>query len=271
MTRVVKSYTPRKVGGRTSPIAAGSGRGAALLRTAGRVAANALVRQAGPAANIAYNAYRAYRGMRAREMRREMGKYHTTARYVGRFKKKRKRMTKIDKFLKYGFKNVTEVSGTVSDPDCVYVGHSTMCGHRLLTLFLQASLRKLFRIGVKWNCTDVNQPIRGYQNSGDGFRLILVTKNVQTGVETEVVFDTTAIESIARITGDTASGVAPAWPNLYNAWVDYIGRATFTSEGAVNQPTRLCLYQRDGNITNFLRRCGFFPLSTHKPDSHSGL
>lgn len=229
------------------------------MRSAGRAAANAIASQAGPAARLAvgaYNAYVAYRGRRAREMRRNMGKYYTSARYVGRFKKLKKRMKKIDLFLKYGFKNVTEVSGTVSDPDCVYVGHSTMCGHRLLTLFLQATLRKLFRIGVKWNCTDVSQLIRGYQNNSDGFRLILVNKNVQTGVETEVVYDTVAIDSIARITGDTAGGVAPAWSALYNAWVDYIGRATFTSEGAIIQPTRLCLYQRDGNITNFYHFLG---------------
>jgi len=185
-------------------------------------------------------------------------KYATKGKYAGRFRRRKVRRDKTDKYRNYGFCNTTEITGTVSDPDCVYIGHSTTSGHRILTVFLQAALRKLFR-HVGYTCTNITDPLLGYHPNSDGWRLILSVKEVTTGVITDVTYDTAASDSIFRIVGDTVNGIAPAWPNLYNFWVNYIQNGPPT--GATQQPTRLSLYQRDGNVANFYHFMGdiYFP------------
>lgn len=217
------------------------------------------------ARRLAVPAFKLWRSRaKARTMasrRKSMGQYRTTGTYVGRFKKRKLRKRMVDVFNRHGFTNTTEITGTVSDPDCVYVGHSTSSGPRILTVFLQACLRKLYKESANWTCTNVTDPILGYEGFGDGWRLILYVKDVQAGTVTTSTYDTTTTDTIARIVGDNASGVAPSWPNLYNFWVNYIGQASSTIAGSVQQPTRLALFQRDGNITNFYHFMGdiYFP------------
>jgi len=196
-----------------------------------------------------------------------MGKYHTVGHYRGKFKRRRVKSMKIDPYLRYGFKNTSEITGLVADPDCVYIGHSTTSGHKLLTLFLQATLRKLFKKAANWTCTNVTDPIRGYEGFGDGWRLILVVTDQQTGVATEYSYDTTTTDTIYRICGDTAVGVAPSFANLYNFWVNYLGSGTGAAAGSMQQPTRLMLYRKEVNITNFWQFCG----DIYFPDEHINL
>lgn len=194
-------------------------------------------------------------------VRARIGKYHTVGRYRGKFRKRKIKPMKIDKYLREGFKNTSEITGIVADPDCVYVGHSTTSGHKILTIFLQAALRKLFKKGVSWTCTNVSDPIRGYETASDGYRLVLEIKDEQLGTVSNVTYDTATADSIYRIVGDSANGVAPAWPNLYNFWANYLTSAGFSVAGSMQQPTRLSLLQRDGNITNFYHHIAdiYFP------------
>jgi len=236
-----------------------------LARAAGAVARYGL-RRALPLSmragmKVGKFAYQMYNRYRSGKKKSKAPKYVTRGRYSGRFKKRKLTKSKNDVYNRHGFVNVTEVNGTVSDPDCVYVGHSTMSGDRLLTLFLQATLRKLFKQFAGWNCTSVHEPIRGYEGFGDGWKLILVLKDVQTGVITESGYETTTTDSIYRIVGDTAGGVTPAWANLYNFWVNYIGASTITQSGSVQQPTRLMLYRKEVNVTSFWQFAGelYFP------------
>jgi len=197
-------------------------------------------------------------GKRGKKRSKKMS-YSTTGSYVGPFRSRKiTGFSKTDAYRNFGFCNTTEITGTVSDPDCVYVGHSTTSGHRILTVFLQAALRKLYR-KVGFTCTNVNDPLLGYEGASDGWRLILSVKEVSTGVITTVTYDTIGVDSIARIVGDTAGGVAPGWPSLYNFWINYLQNGPPT--GATQQPTRLSLYQRDGNLASFYHFMGdiYFP------------
>ena len=87
---------------------------------------------------------------------------------------------KIDPYLKKGFKNTCEITGIVSDPDCVYVGHSTTSGHQILMVILQSLLRKLFsKVGL--TITNVTDPLIGYILNTDGWRLQLTYQDTQNG------------------------------------------------------------------------------------------
>lgn len=247
--------------------------GSRALRYAARVTgARAARAAAGVVRNLFSRATRGTRGARATQTPpfrvsrvtrgTQMGKrdkYFTMGKYAGKFKKRYTRFLKTDYYRNYGFCNTTEITGTVSDPDCVYVGHSTTSGHRILTVFLQSALRKLYKQSANWTCTNITDPLLGYQGAGDGWRLILFVKEVSTGVITQVTYDTTTTDTIARIVGDTAGGVAPSWPDLYNFWINYLQNGP--PSGATQQPTRLALYQRDGNITSFYHFMGdiYFP------------
>lgn len=56
-----------------------------------------------------------------------------------------------DKYQKYGAVSIVEKFGAVADPDLVYIGHSTFNLGAIATTIATAILRKLFRIGVKFD------------------------------------------------------------------------------------------------------------------------
>ncbi len=56
-----------------------------------------------------------------------------------------------DKYQKYGAVSIVEKFGAVADPDLVYIGHSTFNLGAISTTIATAILRKLFRIGVKFD------------------------------------------------------------------------------------------------------------------------
>lgn len=192
-------------------------------------------------------------------LRRAKGKYRTLGTYKGRIKKRKFRPGAELKYMRHGFKNTTEIRGTVSDPDCVYIGHGTTVGSRLLTLFLQASLRKLFKIGARQVITSVDEPLRGYQSAGNGWRLILYIEDKGDGSITEVSYNTAATDTILSITGNTASGTAPGWPDLYNYWFNYIAAAGGSgAAGSTQQPIGMSLLRTvvtAGDVVDY-QHCG---------------
>lgn len=180
--------------------------------------------------------------------------YRTTGRYRGVFKKKRIGKSSKAKYLSGGYENTQEITGVVNDPDCVYVGHSTTAGFKIMTVFLQACLRKLFYKFGGQDLLSVNQKIKGYanltNNDSDGWQLILVTQNKTTGVYTNYMYDTiTPSDTIYRIVGDPGLNVAPAWEDLWKIWADYAGNRFILSQSGESQvvPVKLQLYGRDGN------------------------
>jgi len=211
------------------------------------------------AATTAYGAYKAVRshfGHRGTQTSSK-AKYGGNGNYSGKFKKPKRLSKKADQYLSKGFVNTAEVNGTVSDPDCVYVGHTTMSGVQTLELACQVILRKLFFKCARWDCTNVGSIIPGYDNlNSDGWRIILTRIDEQTGVSTPFVYDTGVADSIASIVGDRAAGSTGAWATMYNIMSDYALGSNSSLNLNVAIPHKIQLFMRDGNVTNFYHFMG---------------
>lgn len=184
-------------------------------------------------------------------------KYRTTGKYVGMLKKKKIRKSKKTVYLNRGFENTTEVTGVVSDTDCVYVGHSTTCGQKILNVVMQTLLRKLFKLGGQ-DLTTCHEKIRGYNwtstgySESDGWQITLLYQNVGTGVYERTEYNTFTSDNISRILGDANKGVAPQWTQFVEIMMMYAAGLFGGSfdERAMVKPIKLTLCQRDGNGTN---------------------
>lgn len=180
--------------------------------------------------------------------------------YTGRFKKRRARKNREDVYLQRGFKNTMEITGRVTDPDCVYVGHSTTSGHRILSVFLQAALRKLVEKSTGQQIGNMKEPLIGIFGGGaTHIRLVLNLKTLTTGAIASVDKVLAATDSIYTIVGDTAAGTGPGWPDLYNFWVNYCMAAGGAVPGSVQQPYTLELYSGVNNTAYMMLGQLFFP------------
>jgi hypothetical protein len=192
------------------------------------------------------------KGTQTEMKKKRVDKYFTTGRLAGKFKRRRTGKRKDDRFLRNGFKNTMEITGVVSDPDCVYVGHSTSSGARILTVFLNAALRKLFaRGGVK--VERIDEKIDGYHTfSADAFKVVLEVDTIRTGVgPVNTEYTLNANESIYSIVGDIANGVVPNWTGLVDFWRNYCSFGqTNGSSGSVQYPRALKLYRNDRTPAN---------------------
>lgn len=176
-------------------------------------------------------------------------KFRNDGKYQGRFKKGRK---SVNNYLGNGFKITTEVTGTVSDPDCVYLGHTTFSGYQAVALAQQCLLRKLFlKAGYSINAMT--------EKIGESFRLELTTKNDTDGVITAYTYDPAITETIFDIVGDPASGVTGTFANLFNVTLSYIIGAT-SNDLAVTAPWQLNLYVLDTAVANTFRKICSLPL-----------
>ncbi len=93
----------------------------------------------------------------------------STARYRGRFKKPTRRNyeKKDGTALKFGYHITKETFGTVTDPHCAYISHSTMDYLNIPRVMAGAILRKLFRkAGLTVNSSDETLPLYNPYRSG---------------------------------------------------------------------------------------------------------
>jgi len=212
-----------------------------------------------PVGRAALGLYRGYRAVRSiqRGMSTSARGRNTggpNARLVGPFK--RPKRFKGDVYATKGFRHTTEIRGTVSDPDCVYIGHSTFSGIQTLELLCQVLLRKLFaRAGVI--VRDIHEGIRGYQaNTSNMWRMVIVRQNKETGaVDTSVTYTTPfgTNTSIYQIVGDQQAVVTALWPGLYNVMYDAAVGANGGDVLNVLMPTSIVLYQEEENNTQFFQ------------------
>lgn len=164
--------------------------------------------------------------------------------YVGKFKKATKKKDTWSTHLSKGFCNVDEINGTVSDANCVYVGHSTVSSVQTFELVSQVILRKVFEKVGRLNIVDVKRHLLGFQGFATGYRLELVFVNTVTGAITSTSYDTIATESIYTILGDNANAVAANWPGWANLWLPYI-RGSGGANPPTSIPTELRLYRQE--------------------------
>lgn len=257
-----------------SPEDTPSGRAAKRLAKAGMIAAAgpyaAMADAAVQAGSYLYRKYKKKKRFGSKTVtKKKAPRYVTQGKYEGRAKKYKLAKRKIDMYLQKGFRNVTEITGKVTDPDCVYIGHGTTAGHKIMTVFLQAALRKLFKKCLDWNCTGVTEKIPGYQPNSDGLKLVMKAKNMETNITTDYEYlvgdGNNNLDTIERIVGDRASGQNPAWADLINLWEAYAGHAV----GSVDQrstviPYSLECYRKEVNIGTFWQFIGDLKFENEK-------
>lgn len=137
-----------------------------LLRQIGRIAADQVVKRA-----------RSYTSTKTKTKRkRKSGSGdQSLAYYRGRFTNRRfgiKRASAAAKsdnyYARYGVTDTLEVSGVVSDPNCVYVGHSSFSALRLFEACLQAMYRKLFTAAIGYDLSSITEVVPYKNGQSDG-------------------------------------------------------------------------------------------------------
>jgi len=113
-------------------------------------------------------------------------RYVTNGKYRGRFKPQRKATG--NQFAEKGFLNTIEVSGTVTDPDCVYLLHAAADPYLIVGHAVEALLRKLFAKGGAV-VNSVTEEI-GISSPVDSANWVVKLVSCQRGNPTPVVWET---------------------------------------------------------------------------------
>lgn len=173
--------------------------------------------------------------------------FNTAGTYQGKFKKGKKVVKNMA--LNLGFVHTTEINGNVSDPDCVYLTHSSVAPYQCLELICHALLRKLFkRAGM--NVTSLDTPIVAYRNgNSDGWIIEIIRQDSGNGSLEKNHYVISATDSIYTIVGNKAQGVAPNWPGFIDRLLLY---AQPQPGSTVYELKELNLYRKDiSGIQNF--------------------
>lgn len=159
------------------------------------------------------------------------------------------------KFLQYGFLTSTEVTGSVNDPDCVYLAFQSYPQRHLVEVAVAAMLRKLFKKGAEWNCTALNERIPGYNgwiSNGDGWKIELYLEDKATGTVNTYSYETATDETIELITGNYGNSVAARANLIMDALFNYsAGFGPGSNAANTFEPFKIRLFGRDGNVTSF--------------------
>ena len=140
--------------------------------------------------------------------KRTRKRYVTGASYRGRFTNRRfarKRGSAAAKgenyFATNGVTDTMEVSGTISDPDCVYVGHSSFSPMRMLEAIVQSVLRKLYSAAIGYDLSSINQtiPYKGIDSDGHTITVSWRNPDGTTSSEYHAITVGMSIQSIAAI------------------------------------------------------------------------
>jgi len=138
----------------------------------------------------------------------------STSRYVGRFKKTRRRTAdSLLKYQKLGVVHVDEIQGSVDDPNCVYLAHMSYDQLDMIKYATEALVRLLFRKCANLNCDSLDQEIPGlsYADSGSTWYVRLMGHQIVDGSLNILVTHT-------LVDNDTVSKVAATF---YNEFVKY--------------------------------------------------
>jgi hypothetical protein len=189
----------------------------------------------------------------------------------GKFKKPRKLSKKVNPYQTKGFESTTEIHGTVSDPDCVYLGASTVSTMKAIEVCAHALLRQLFEKCIGIPITNIKTPLQGYFNAAypfsnaDGFRLQLTWMIINdVSGERQFSYETNTTDSIYTIVGEQSAAVSPTWTDFMTKLREWAGRSYIAQDKNAEIPLRLNIYRRDGNVTNFYVGSGGIDLRSVK-------
>jgi len=169
-------------------------------------------------------------------------KYSTQGAYKGSFRKGRRNTTSMTLYANKGVLLTSEISGTVSDPDCVYISHTACDTEKVITQMCDALFRKLFEKGG-FNVTNLDDVIGSTSiSTGVDWTVQLTEVAGQTGVESVNTTYTTLAASTVRSVSLQFHGAFKAFSAGY----------AYTGAGAAGTDTRLyrlILYHQDYNVT----------------------
>lgn len=123
--------------------------------------------------------------------------------YSGKFKKPTKKGLQIYKaqYAGKGFVKTFEVAGSIADPDCCYITHTTVVPWQTIQILVESLVRKLLRRATGFNCTNAAQEIPGYSfdDTNSCFQFRLITKNIKTGVYSTVGHQTVNDDTVITV------------------------------------------------------------------------
>lgn len=94
-------------------------------------------------------------------------------------------------YAKYGAISTLEITGAVTDGDCVYLGHSSLVPTESMRIVLYALVRKLYKVAIGYEADNMKSIIPyksgASQNSG-GHTLYLKLQNNDNGSKTQQTF-----------------------------------------------------------------------------------
>lgn len=141
-----------------------------------------------------------YRKGGAKKFRKKVG----NAQFMGRFRPvKRNSGKSFAKFNKNGVVMRKELTGTVDDPDCVYMLNEAVASYDLVRMIISAIIRHLFeKAGIR--CVGMTEyfptTLGGVSSTTTSHRVYLSTINMSTKVVTTVAGPTTTSNTLYSIT-----------------------------------------------------------------------
>lgn len=175
-----------------------------------------------------------YRAGSREPTRRRVNAYTGTK--VGRFSRKRVKLSKETMALKKGYHCTSEIHANVTDPHCVYVAHSASHYGLMTRTLMGAMFRKLFlKAGI--SIPDRNQELPLFdQFNSDGFKIVYQYQNPVTGSAVTL--------NIVTVDNQSLTNLVDSFPlmatNLYSI---------FTANNGV-EPNSLALYSSDRNLAD---------------------
>jgi len=141
----------------------------------------------------------------------------TSGSYKGRFRGRSKRYSvstvapkSKDFYAKRGITYDVETNGSISDANCVYLGHCSFSPYYLVNMATMAILRRLLSVGLNWTPNSIEQVIPSFAGgtTSQHFHLRFTSVNIQSSFETIFTYQPTS--------GDTISSIA-----LFNTVQDF--------------------------------------------------
>jgi len=191
-------------------------------------------------------------GNRRKSGRRAPAKRRRTVR-----KRKRAPARGENFFARNGSTSTLETSGTISDPDCVYLGHSSVVPEECFMNYMRALTRRLYKIATGWEADNVNAVIPyktvGGAQLGNGHTIILkyVTNlgfNTKAEEITPVTDPSATIDMVAGMIKwrflDVSSN-NDIWKNRRLLWIQIVDDGTgFTRAHIDLQTVKVSVYTK---------------------------
>jgi len=149
-----------------------------------------------------------------------------------------------------GYHKTIEQYGTVSDPNCVFLGHSSVYLEEMSFTIKTALMRKIlnkagFKITNQWNEVQTSDPIVGTNGALNSFglRFVYEKKNAFTGGYAVYTYDT--------VDNQTFNQICTGFSDMSDQLLAYFRGAASSQAAQNDEPYRLAVYKYDTGVIGF--------------------